>query len=82
MPHDSLRRTFTLAALAFISIDFYFQPPYGRFEMRYYDGSQWTEHVSNGGAQQVDAPSGFSVVPTVNRPLEKIQGDVAKPAQM
>ena len=24
---------FTLAALAFVAIDFYFQPPYGRFEI-------------------------------------------------
>jgi TM2 domain-containing membrane protein YozV len=28
--------------------------PYGRFEMRYYDGSQWTDHVSSGGSRQSD----------------------------
>jgi uncharacterized protein YxjI len=56
----------------------WYPDPYGRFEMRYYDGTQWTEHVANGGTQQVDAPGGYSVVPTVNRSLEKIQGDVVR----
>jgi len=56
----------------------WYPDPYGRFELRYYDGTQWTEHVSNGGAQQVDPPGGFSHVPTVERSRDKVQGDVAK----
>jgi uncharacterized protein YxjI len=56
----------------------WYPDPFGRFELRYYDGTRWTEHVSNRGAQQIDAPGGYSVVPTVNRSLDKIQGDVAK----
>uniref|UniRef100_UPI001602614C DUF2510 domain-containing protein n=1 Tax=Nocardioides pelophilus TaxID=2172019 RepID=UPI001602614C len=27
--------------------------PTGRHELRYWDGSQWTEHVSDGGVQSV-----------------------------
>ncbi|HEY9556979.1 MAG TPA: DUF2510 domain-containing protein, partial [Acidimicrobiales bacterium] len=29
--------------------------PTGRHEHRYWDGSQWTEHVSNGGVASTDA---------------------------
>ncbi|MEP7203567.1 MAG: DUF2510 domain-containing protein [Ilumatobacteraceae bacterium] len=28
--------------------------PFGRFEQRYFDGSNWTAHVSSGGVQSVD----------------------------
>lgn len=28
--------------------------PFGRYEMRWWDGSTWTEHVSYGGKQMVD----------------------------
>jgi uncharacterized protein YxjI len=50
--------------------------PYGRHELRYWDGSQWTEHVSSHGKQSVDPPTGASHVPTVNRATEKVVGDV------
>jgi uncharacterized protein YxjI len=56
----------------------WYPDPYGRHEMRYYDGSQWTEHVSSHGKQSVDPPGGTSHVPTVDRNTEKIQRDVAK----
>jgi uncharacterized protein YxjI len=56
----------------------WYPDPYGRHEMRYYDGTQWTEHVSSHGRQTVDAPGGGTNVPTVNRATEKIQADVAK----
>jgi len=52
--------------------------PFGRHELRYWDGAQWTEHVSSHGKTSIDAPVGASVVPTVNRPVEKILSDVAK----
>ncbi len=52
--------------------------PYGRHEMRYFDGTRWTEHVASHGRQSIDPPGGESRVPTVNRATEKIQADVAK----
>lgn len=30
--------------------------PHGRHELRYFDGTTWTEHVSDAGAQAVDPP--------------------------
>ena len=56
----------------------WYPDPYGRHEMRYHDGAQWTEHVSSHGKQSVDPPGGMSHVPTVARPTEKVQRDVAK----
>jgi uncharacterized protein YxjI len=52
--------------------------PFGRHELRYWDGHQWSEHVSSHGRQSVDPPVGGSAVPTVNRAAEKVVGDVAK----
>ena len=52
--------------------------PLGRHEFRYWDGAQWTEHVSSHGKQSVDPPTGASAVPTVKRPTAKIVADVAK----
>lgn len=34
----------------------WYADPAGRFELRYWDGGTWTEHVSRGGAQFVDPP--------------------------
>ena len=34
----------------------WYADPAGRFELRYWDGSTWTEHVSRGGQQSTDAP--------------------------
>lgn len=56
----------------------WYPDPLGRHELRYWDGTQWTEHVSSHGRQAVDPPVGNSFVPTVNRPTEKLQQDVAK----
>ncbi|MDH3752637.1 MAG: phospholipid scramblase-related protein [Acidimicrobiia bacterium] len=36
----------------------WYPDPLGRHEMRYWDGTAWTEHVSSHGAQKVDPPSG------------------------
>jgi uncharacterized protein YxjI len=55
----------------------WYPDPFGRHELRYYDGSQWTEHVSSHGKQSTDPPSGGSPVPTVQRKTEKVQRDVA-----
>jgi uncharacterized protein YxjI len=56
----------------------WYPDPYGRHELRYFDGTQWTEHVASHGRQSVDQPGGTSKVPTVNRATEKVQRDVAK----
>lgn len=34
----------------------WYADPAGRFELRYWDGGTWTEHVSRGGQQFTDAP--------------------------
>ena len=56
----------------------WYPDPYGRHELRYFDGTRWTEHVASHGRQSVDPPGGESKVPTVNRKTEKVQADVAK----
>ena len=37
--------------------------PFGRHELRYWDGTQWTEHVSSHGKQSIDPPSGQARCP-------------------
>jgi hypothetical protein len=34
----------------------WYKDPSGRFEMRYWNGSQWTEHVATAGKQSIDPP--------------------------
>ena len=34
----------------------WYADPAGRFELRYWDGSTWTEHVSRAGQQFTDPP--------------------------
>lgn len=34
----------------------WYKDPSGRFELRYWNGSQWTEHVAKGGVQSTDPP--------------------------
>jgi len=33
-----------------------YKDPSGRFEMRYWNGTAWTEHVARGGQQFTDPP--------------------------
>ena len=56
----------------------WYPDPMGRHELRYWDGSQWTEHVSSHGRQAVDAPTQATHIPTTQRATEKIVGDVQK----
>jgi uncharacterized protein YxjI len=56
----------------------WYPDPLGRHELRYWDGAQWTEHVSSHGRQAVDPPTHATHVPTVNRASDKIVGDVQK----
>ena len=50
--------------------------PYGRHELRYWDGTQWTEHVSSHGKQSIDPAAGAGRIPTVDRATEKVLRDV------
>jgi hypothetical protein len=34
----------------------WYKDPSGRYELRYWNGSAWTEHVATGGVQSTDAP--------------------------
>ena len=34
----------------------WYKDPSGRFELRYWNGTAWTEHVATGGKQAVDPP--------------------------
>jgi uncharacterized protein YxjI len=56
----------------------WYPDPLGRHEYRYYDGTQWTEHVASHGRQSVDTATGTGAVPTVSRPTEKITRDVGR----
>ncbi len=56
----------------------WYPDPWGQHEHRYYDGSQWTEHVASHGRQSVAPPPAHAGhVPSVNRATEKVQRDVA-----
>ena len=39
--------------------------PYGRYELRWHDGTAFTEHVSTGGVSQVDPMGASAVIPFV-----------------
>jgi uncharacterized protein YxjI len=56
----------------------WYPDPLGRHELRYWDGSQWTEHVSSHGRQSIDPPTQGTHIPTTQRATEKIVGDVHK----
>jgi uncharacterized protein YxjI len=56
----------------------WYPDPSGRHEHRYWDGSQWTEHVSSHGRQSTDRDPTSMPPPTVARSTDKIMRDVAK----
>ena len=59
----------------------WYADPFGRHELRYFDGAAWTEHVSSHGRTAVDPPVGAGHVPTVNRDTSKVVGDVTRAKQ-
>jgi uncharacterized protein YxjI len=59
----------------------WYADPLGRHELRYFDGAQWTEHVSSHGRQAVDPPLGQGHIPTVQRAPEKVERDVQRAGQ-
>jgi uncharacterized protein YxjI len=64
----------------------WYPDPFGRHELRYWDGGQWTQHVASRGRQEIDPPvSGppvppvsSSSVPAVDRASKKVQRDVRR----
>ncbi|HEV8296133.1 MAG TPA: phospholipid scramblase-related protein [Acidimicrobiales bacterium] len=55
----------------------WYPDPSGRHELRYYDGTTWTEHVSSSGRQSVD-PIAPGTVPAGAQNADKVQQQVAK----
>ena len=55
--------------------------PFGRNELRYWDGKAWTEHVSTGGAQKTDPPVAMPVPPPVSPALPPPPPVQAGPSQ-
>ncbi|MGH9139349.1 MAG: phospholipid scramblase-related protein [Acidimicrobiales bacterium] len=56
----------------------WYPDPFGRHEHRWFDGTQWTEHVSSHGRQSVDPPGGGAPFPTVQRKTDKIVRDTQR----
>ncbi|MGB8862367.1 MAG: hypothetical protein WCC60_24140, partial [Ilumatobacteraceae bacterium] len=66
--------------------------PFGRFETRYWNGTEWTENVANGGVPAFDAPipavsssmspsqAGFLPAPTTS--MRQVQPAQVQPAQV
>jgi uncharacterized protein YxjI len=55
----------------------WYPDPAGRHELRYFDGSQWTDHVSSGGRQSVD-PLAPAAAPVTAGSTAQVQQQVAK----
>ncbi|GAB2488208.1 phospholipid scramblase-related protein [Jatrophihabitans fulvus] len=56
----------------------WYADPSGKHEQRYFDGTQWTEHVHSHGRQSIDPPGVPGHVPTVQRDPNKVRGDVQR----
>jgi uncharacterized protein YxjI len=56
----------------------WYPDPWGRHEHRYFDGTNWTEHVASHGRASIDPPGGDGHIPTVHRKTEKVQRDVSR----
>jgi uncharacterized protein YxjI len=56
----------------------WYPDPFGKHQLRYFDGTRWTEHVSTQGKQGIDHPATGGTVPTVARDAEKVRGDVTR----
>lgn len=55
----------------------WYPDPGGKHQHRYWDGSRWTEHVSNHGRQSVDPLTPGAPLPTTGMTAGKIQNQVA-----
>ncbi|MCE9622336.1 MAG: DUF2510 domain-containing protein [Actinomycetia bacterium] len=51
--------------------------PYGRYQQRYFNGTEWTEHVATGGEQKIDPLGASSVIPIATPPTAFAKGGKA-----
>lgn len=58
----------------------WYPDPGGVHELRYHDGSQWTEHVSDHGRQSADPIGDARAVPTTGMSAEKVRRQVTDQA--
>lgn len=56
----------------------WYRDPFGRYEVRYWDGRAWTAHVATGGQTSTDPAVGTPAIPTVHRSADKVRRDVAR----
>jgi uncharacterized protein YxjI len=56
----------------------WYPDPMGRHEYRYYDGTNWTEHVTSHGRQSVDQVQTPAAVPQRDVGADKIQKDLER----
>lgn len=50
--------------------------PFGRHELRYWDGSKWTQHVASGGHQAIDPPVANPAQPATHTTTRRVgRGD-------
>ncbi|MGH9247077.1 MAG: phospholipid scramblase-related protein [Acidimicrobiales bacterium] len=56
----------------------WYRDPFGRHELRYWDGQRWTEHVTNNGQQAVDPPDNLALANVAQRHQESIGKDMAR----
>ena len=56
----------------------WYPDPFGRFELRYFDSMNWTEHVNNGGTPGIDppVPSAGPAMPITNHQPAQVQQQV------
>ena len=55
----------------------WYPDPYARHEQRWFDGAQWTPHVSTGGATSTESPDDWAVITGVSSAAE-VQQQVAR----
>lgn len=60
----------------------WYPDPTGRHEHRYWDGSVWTEHVSDHGRQGTDSVTDSGPIPTTGATAEKVQSQVTDKARV
>src|SRR5690606_19929937 len=61
----------------------WYPDPFGRHQLRYYDGLEWTPHVSTNGQASVDAPmqaAPGSAVPRPDHSPQQVQAQVQQRA--
>lgn len=56
----------------------WYPDPLHRYEVRYWDGGTWTEHVATQGSQAIDPPVSVSQAPTVGRANTKVERQVRR----